>query len=298
MIVYLAGLALGQLGILFCLNKEYDTPMNPYLAEYPRYVWQLLAGVRSGMECRGAQQRESDIASYLNGAGSLRILDLANGRLRPQYTILRASGHQVYGIDMVNRPRFTGTDLAYRVARQIYAWRMGVSVQAAAAQTLVCGDVGRLPFPDNFFDLATSVAAFEHFLDVPAVVAELERVLRPGGLVWVLIHTFASPSGGHNVTFTEIPLRHLPEGVDAWDHLRKRRLPFHVPLNEWRKDQYLKTFARHFEVLKHYCLAREGEHLLTPEIQAELSDYSVDELTCGALVIVVRKAGGKVADGR
>jgi hypothetical protein len=34
---------------------------------------------------------------------------------------------------------------------------------------------------------------------------------------------------------------------------------------------------------------REGERLLTPAIQTELSDYSRDELTCGAYVILARK---------
>jgi hypothetical protein len=100
---------------------------------------------------------------------------------------------------------------------------------------------------------------------------------------------FTSPTGGHNLSFTEYPLRALPKGVDAWDHLRKRRLPFIVPLNEWRRDQYLEAFAEHFEIAKHYCLLREGQELLTPEIEVELSNYSRDELTSGAYVIVARK---------
>jgi ubiquinone/menaquinone biosynthesis C-methylase UbiE len=150
--------------------------------------------------------------------------------------------------------------------------------------------VGNLPFPDNTFDLVTSVAAFEHFLEVPTVVAELERVLRPGGVVYARIHLFTCPSGGHNVRITEIPLRKLPRGVDAWDHLRKNRVPFHVPLNKWRQDQYLQVFSKHFEILKEYCAMREGEELLTSEIEGELVKYTRDELTCGAYVILARKA--------
>jgi hypothetical protein len=88
----------------------------------------------------------------------------------------------------------------------------------------------------------------------------------------------------------QIPLQSLPGGIEPWDHLRKRRLGFNVPLNEWRKDQYLAAFSRHFEILKEYCAMREGEHLLTSEIERELSEYSRDELTCGAYVIVARKS--------
>jgi hypothetical protein len=108
----------------------------------------------------------------------------------------------------------------------------------------------------------------------------------------VVIHLFTSPSGGHNVSLTQIPLRRIPAHVEPWDHLRKRRLPFHVPLNEWRIDQYLAEFSKHFEILKHYCAMREGEGFLTPALEAELAAYSRDELTCGAYVIVARKRGG------
>jgi SAM-dependent methyltransferase len=261
----------------------------PQLADYPRYAWQLLEGHRSWMEQTAAEQRTRDIAAYLDTGRPLRVLDLANGRLRPQYTLLRAAGHQVYGIDFVNRPYSSWKDQAYRVARRLYTWRLGLPLQMAAGRTLACGDVGALPYPDDSFDLVTSIAAFEHFLDVPAVVAELRRVLRPGGVVWVSVHMFSCPSGGHNLSFAEVPLRTIPPGIDAWDHLRRRRLPFSVPLNEWRKDQYLAAFAQHFQILADYCAMREGEELLTPEIMAELSAYSRDDLTCATYVIVARK---------
>lgn len=263
--------------------------MTRFGNDYLRYTWQMLNGFRARGEQAMADHRERDIAPYLNIQKPLTILDLANGRLRPQYTLLKAAGHHVYGIDYVNRQGFTKTDVAYRVARQIYQWQFGISSNVCAPQTLACGDVTTLPFPDNSFDLVTSMAAFEHFLHIPKVVSELHRVLRPGGMVWVSVHLFTSPSGGHNLSFTEFPLRTLPAGVDAWDHLRRRRLPFHVPLNEWRKHQYLETFSRHFDIIKHYCIMREGDELLTPDIEAELADYSRDELTCGALAIVARK---------
>ena len=34
---------------------------------------------------------------------------------------------------------------------------------------------------------------------------------------------------------------------------------------------------------------REGEEMLTPQIEAELLGYNRDELACGAYVIVARK---------
>jgi SAM-dependent methyltransferase len=262
--------------------------MSPQIRDYVQYSLQLVSGSRSNGERAIAEIRQADIAPYVDGTAPLRVLDLANGRLRPQYTLLRAAGHQVVGIDLINGSRSSWVDHAYRFARWLYAWRLGLPTRMAAG-TLVRGDVAALPFLEGAFDLVTSVAALEHFLNVPAVIGELHRVVRPGGLVWLCVHLFTSPSGAHNLTLAEVPLRTVPEGVDAWDHLRQRKLPLSVPLNEWRKDQYLEEIGRHFEILKHYCYAREGEHLLTPEIKGELAGYDRDELTCCSYVILGRK---------
>lgn len=263
----------------------------PQLLDYPRYAWQVWRGDRSRSEADLDARRRADLAGIVDFSRRLTILDLANGRLRPQYAILRAQGHRVIGIDRVNRPERSWKGRAYAIARTLYTDRLRLPPSAMRPDALVCGDVARLPFPAAEFDLVTSVAAFEHFLDVPSVVAEVARVLKPGGIVWAAIHVFTAPSGGHNLSFAEVPLRHVPPGVEPWDHLRQRRLPFSVPLNEWRIRDYLAAFARYFDVIRHYCHMREGEHLLTPEIEAELvaRGYTRDELTCGAYVIIARR---------
>lgn len=264
--------------------------MSTRINDYIISISQLISGYRTAGEISIGQDRLQEISPFIDSGISLRILDLANGQLRPQYILLKSQGHLVYGIDLINTPEKFLIEFGYTFARWIFKLHIRNDKFSTRKDKLVTGDVIYLPFRNNYFEIVTSVAAFEHFLDVPNTVREIHRVLKPGGIAYIRIHLFTCPSGGHNIKLMEVPLQTIPKGVDAWDHLRKRNLSFHVPLNELRKHQYLEEFLRYFEIVNHYCASpREGEHLLTPEIEAELSDYSRDELTCGAYVIVARK---------
>lgn len=44
-----------------------------------------------------------------------------------------------------------------------------------------------LPYPDNHFDRALGIHVFEHLPDLPRAVAELHRVLRPSGVLSIVI---------------------------------------------------------------------------------------------------------------
>ena len=52
--------------------------------------------------------------------------------------------------------------------------------------SFVVGDVASLPFPDESFDLVVSTMSMHHWANPTAGLAEIDRVLRPGGraLVW------------------------------------------------------------------------------------------------------------------
>lgn len=54
--------------------------------------------------------------------------------------------------------------------------------------TYAVGDVASLPVPDASFDVVVSTMALHHWSDPDAALAEIDRVLRPGGraLIWDL----------------------------------------------------------------------------------------------------------------
>jgi hypothetical protein len=72
-------------------------------------------------------------------------------------------------------------------------------------------------------------------------------------------------------------------------HLRDAQWTTETPLNRWRREDYLKEFRRHFEVLASDVETELGRELVTGEILATLPDYSVEELATELWVVVLRK---------
>jgi ubiquinone/menaquinone biosynthesis C-methylase UbiE len=54
--------------------------------------------------------------------------------------------------------------------------------------TAILGDAERLPFPDRSFDLVSSNGVLHHTPNMPAALAEIHRVLRPGGRATVIVY--------------------------------------------------------------------------------------------------------------
>jgi len=55
------------------------------------------------------------------------------------------------------------------------------SDHALLTKSTICGDVESIPLPDESQDAVISTYSFEHFLDVPKILAECSRVIRPEG---------------------------------------------------------------------------------------------------------------------
>jgi demethylmenaquinone methyltransferase/2-methoxy-6-polyprenyl-1,4-benzoquinol methylase len=113
--------------------------------------------------------------------GPATVLDVATGPAGVALAMAERSNAQITGIDV-------SEDMLSRGRRNVAA--AGRSSRIA----LVLGQGERLPFPDTTFDAVTFTYLLRYVADPAATIAELARVVRPGGTLASL--EFAVPSNG------------------------------------------------------------------------------------------------------
>ena len=102
-----------------------------------------------------------------------RVLDVGAGFGRHVYECARQGAHVValdYAADEVVQTRDT-------LAAMVEAHE----ITADKLVGVLRGDAGRLPFPDDTFDVVITSEVLEHIQDDVAAIAEMVRVLKPGG---------------------------------------------------------------------------------------------------------------------
>ncbi len=148
-----------------------DPPRTPRSAGHERFAQWLAFGLAAGVYDLITNQEPwrrdcREMARLVPGG---RVLDLGVG---PGTSALEMAGASPSA-------RFVGLDLS---------WRMLERAQAHAAQKRVAlplghGDALRLPFRDESFDGATGHSVLYLLPDARAVLAEVYRVVRPGGRI-------------------------------------------------------------------------------------------------------------------
>ena len=85
---------------------------------------------------------------------------------------------------------------------------------------LTVGDATRLPAPDGAFDAAVSTQVYEYVADMPTALAELHRVLKPGGRALILDTDWRS------IVWHSSDKARMERVLTAWDdHLADPHLP-------------------------------------------------------------------------
>ena len=114
-----------------------------------------------------AARRRRAVIGALKPTPGEKVLDIGTG---PGFLALEladavGSTGRVVGIDT--------SESVLEAARRRCAERTWVELRS--------GDASHLPFADGEFDVATSIQVYEYIADVDAALAEMHRVLRPGG---------------------------------------------------------------------------------------------------------------------
>jgi ubiquinone/menaquinone biosynthesis C-methylase UbiE len=111
-----------------------------------------------------------DLFRSLEGRG--RLLEVGSGIGVDSIQLARC-GFDVTAVDL--------TDNAIRVARQ-FARHRGVPIDFRL------GNAEQLDFPDESFDAVYSFGVLHHTPDIEKAVAEVRRVLKPGGTAYVMLY--------------------------------------------------------------------------------------------------------------
>jgi SAM-dependent methyltransferase len=131
-----------------------------------------------------------------------RVLDIGCGAGRHAFECYRR-GAKVVAVDL-------NVDDLTAVASMFTAMGEAGETPPGSAATAVRGNVYRLPFPDGAFDIVIASEILEHIPDDEAAIAEVVRVLRPGGrlvvtvprywperICWALSDSYHEVEGGH-----------------------------------------------------------------------------------------------------
>lgn len=134
------------------------------------------------------------------------------GRLQPlRGRRVLEIGSDVGGVVLRELARRGAEAVGVNPAPEIWTPPATSPLRLAPGAELYDADAADLPFPAGSFDAVFSVATFEHLLDLPRVLSEMHRVLRPGGIVYSHFGPIWSGCRGHHlrVQVGDLEARHF-----------------------------------------------------------------------------------------
>lgn len=130
---------------------------------------------------------------WFGSLGGRRVLDAGCG-LGGKSVAYAQAGAAVVGVDINHAHARGAVD---------FARGRGLRLDVLTA------DATRLPFAAGSFDLVIANDSMEHFADPAAALAELARVTRTGGHVFIFFTPWGSPLASHLYDYIHLPWCHL-----------------------------------------------------------------------------------------
>ena len=220
-----------------------------------------------------------------------RLLDLGSGFGRHAYEAAR-QGAIVTAVDLADAEL---KEVANTFAAMVGAGELTADRYAGVAQ----GDATRLPLPDSAVDRVIASEVFEHIPDDAGAMAELARVVRPGGTIavtvptylpericWALSEEYHAPfvTGGHVRIYTEAGLRRVMRAAGlhpgAAHHAHALHSPYWWlrcavgPTND--DNAAVRAYRRllEWDIIRRPLVTRVADTLLNPVLGKSLVVYA------------------------
>jgi ubiquinone/menaquinone biosynthesis C-methylase UbiE len=178
------------------LNAEYaDRPLVPEPLQYDE-----------GAMADRARERLAWVHKSIDLQGK-RVLEFGCGGGFEVWLLAHHFGADAWGVDIAERA----------------AWK----TLADDRTHLVLADLAvDHPFPEDHFDRVFSFYVFEHVSHPHAALAEIFRILKPGGLAWIAANLHRGPLASHRYKQVNFPFPHLLFTDDVFrEFYRRRGLP-------------------------------------------------------------------------
>lgn len=254
------------------------------------------------------RQRLEELSPFVESFEGLRVLEVGCGAGIDCLLCGLEPVKVVVGIDR-ELPLFASGSEGDRIRRLVRALFASVNSAAPIPEILekhpgsfARADAARLPFPDGSFDLAWSRSVLEHVTNLDSALAEMRRVVRPGGLIYHLIDPFYWLRGCHKRGVVDVPWAHARLSLDEYrrfvaetegdSRARKRverlRTLNRITLAGWREifeAQPLEILSWE-ETQNQFAVEKLRE---LPEVRATLLDgVEARDLTCDVLKVCLR----------